>query len=140
MKKAIICDIDGTLALLEGRNPYNPKTVEHDLLNYPIANILNVYSKQNIIDVQIILVSGRYEKFKEQTNRWLKKHKIENYLLYMRPDNDRRKDVILKKEIYLNNIKGKFEVLFVLDDRDQVVRMWRKDLGLTCLQVEYGDF
>lgn len=28
----------------------------------------------------------------------------------------------------------------VIDDRNQVVDMWRKDLGLCCLQVDYGDF
>jgi hypothetical protein len=28
----------------------------------------------------------------------------------------------------------------VLDDRNQVVDMWRNDLGLTCLQVDWGDF
>lgn len=41
------------------------------------------------------------------------------------------------------NGRGPFEwdrVKFVLDDRNQVVDMWRKDLGLTCLQVDYGDF
>ncbi len=140
MKKAIICDIDGTLALLEGRDPFNPKTVERDLLNNPIANILHVYTSQKEFDLQIILVSGRYEKFKEQTERWLKKHNINNYLLFMRKNFDRRKDFILKKEIYEKNIKGQYDVLFVLDDRDQVVKMWRKELGLTCLQVEYGDF
>ena len=38
------------------------------------------------------------------------------------------------------NIAGKFNVDFVLDDRNQVVDMWRLDLGLACLQVYYGDF
>lgn len=140
MKKVIICDIDGTLALLGGRDPFSPETVENDLLNNPVANILHVYASQKLLEVQIILVSGRYEKYRVQTEKWLKKHKIQNYFLYMRGNNDRRKDFVLKREIYENHVKGKFDVLFVLDDRDQVVKMWRKELGLTCLQVAYGDF
>lgn len=140
MKKVIICDIDGTLALLGGRDPFSPETVENDLLNNPVANILHVYASQKLMEVQIILVSGRYEKYRVQTEKWLKKHKIQNYFLYMRGNNDRRKDFVLKREIYENHVKGKFDVLFVLDDRDQVVKMWRKELGLTCLQVAYGDF
>ena len=32
-----------------------------------------------------------------------------------------------------------FDVKFVLDDRDQVVEMWR-DMGLPCFQVAPGDF
>ena len=46
----------------------------------------------------------------------------------------------MKKEVYHKYIEGKYDVLFVLEDRDQAVAMWRKELGLTCLQVEYGDF
>lgn len=57
----------------------------------------------------------------------------------MRPENDYRKDTIIKREIYEKEILNKFNVLFVLDDRDCVVEQWR-DMGLTCLQVAEGDF
>ena len=46
----------------------------------------------------------------------------------------------IKKEIVDEHIKGKYFVKFVLDDRDQVVDMWRKEMGYACLQVNYGDF
>jgi hypothetical protein len=139
-RKAIICDLDGTLALTGNRDTYNPETVEDDLLNEPIAHILHVYSQQTEFPVQLILITGRFEKYREQTDRWLAKYGINYYILFMRRDTDFRKDIILKKEIYKRHIKDKYDVLFVLEDRDQVVRMWRKSLGLTCLQVEYGDF
>ena len=57
----------------------------------------------------------------------------------MRPEGNNEKDSIIKKRIYEDHIKGKFNVEFVLDDRNQVVEMWR-ELGLTCLQVAEGDF
>jgi hypothetical protein len=57
----------------------------------------------------------------------------------MRKSGDYRKDYEVKKEIYETYIKDKFNVLCVLDDRQSVVDMWRS-LGLTCLQVNYGDF
>jgi hypothetical protein len=41
--------------------------------------------------------------------------------------------------LYDTFVKDNYKVLLVLDDRDQVVRMWR-ELGLTCFQVDYGDF
>lgn len=140
MKKAIICDLDGTLALIGDRDPFNPDTVEEDVLNNPVANILEVYSHQELFEIQIVFVTGRFEKLRQQTENWLRKHNFENYILFMRKDDDFRKDVVYKKEIYLNHIKDKYDVLFVLEDRDQTVRMWRKELGLTCLQVEYGAF
>ena len=99
MEKAIICDLDGTLALLGGRNPFNPKSVESDLLNNPVANILHVYASQSQLPVEIIFVTGRFEKLKAQTETWLQKHNINKYQLYMRKNNDYRKDIILKKEI-----------------------------------------
>jgi hypothetical protein len=137
---AIICDIDGTLALLGDRNPYDASQAEQDELNHPIANILEVYSHQTLFDVQILLVSGREDKYRPQTERWLKLHDIRHKQLYMRQAGDFRKDTIVKREIYARYIQDKYHVIFVLDDRDQVVKMWRQELGLTCLQVEYGAF
>ncbi len=138
-KRAIICDIDGTLALLQSRNPYDPTSGE-DILNDPIANILEVYDNQKAFDVSLILISGREERYREHTIRWLEKYGITNYKkLFLRKNGDRRKDFVIKKEIYNNFIKNRYDVLFVLEDRDQVVKMWR-DEGITCLQVAYGDF
>lgn len=60
--------------------------------------------------------------------------------LYIRKAKDFRKDAIIKRELYEAHIKGRYDVLMVLDDRDQVVKMWRQELGLPCLQVDYGNF
>jgi hypothetical protein len=57
----------------------------------------------------------------------------------MRPKNDYRKDSLIKEEIYVNNIKNKYNVIAVYDDRDQVVKKWR-ELGIKCFQVDYGNF
>ena len=57
----------------------------------------------------------------------------------MRKDGDYRPDTVVKKEIYEREIKDKYEVLFAIDDRTQVVKTWR-ELGLTCLQCANGDF
>lgn len=57
----------------------------------------------------------------------------------MREDGDMTKDSTVKKNIYQNNISIRYSVELVLDDRQQVVNMWR-DIGLTCYQVAFGDF
>lgn len=137
---AIICDLDGTLALIGERDPFNPKSIADDQLNYPIANILEVYAHQTLYDIQLFFITGRFEKLRTQTERWLARHNIENYQLFMREDNDFRKDIVYKKEIYQHHIQDKYDVIFVLEDRDQTVKMWRNELQLTCLQVQYGTF
>ena len=137
--KAILCDIDGTLALLGERNRFDPTTGE-DLLNYPIAHILKVYDNQTVLPVKLILITGREDKFRSVTEAWLQKNEITHHThLYMRKTGDYRKDYVVKKELYENYIKETYEVLFVLEDRDRVVKMWRNE-GLTCLQVAYGNF
>jgi hypothetical protein len=56
----------------------------------------------------------------------------------MRKDKDYRQDYIVKQDILDKHI-DKSKVWVVLDDRDQVVQMWRRN-GLTCLQVSDGNF
>ena len=137
LPKAVICDLDGTLSLLNGRDPYNAVTCDNDLLNEPVAAALKMAKQQGY---QVILLSGREDKFREPTVRFLDKHQIGYDLLLMRTSNDFRKDNIIKRELFEGEIQGKYFVEFLLDDRNQVVDMWRKDLHLPCFQVNYGDF
>ncbi|MGB3468023.1 MAG: AAA family ATPase [Cyclobacteriaceae bacterium] len=134
---AIICDIDGTLAIIKDRSPFDAAKCENDLLNEPIAEIVKTYKEK---DTTVILLSGRQDQHRDQTVRWLETYSIPYDKLLMRKTGDNRKDAIIKKEITESEILGKFFVKFVLDDRDQVVEMWRKDIGFACLQVNYGDF
>ncbi len=133
--EAIICDVDGTLALFEG-SPYD-RDFSKDTLNSPVASTLERFASNGI---KIIIVSGRKNSALETTKKWLETNNVPCNEIYMpRSEKDWRKDFILKEEIYNEHIKGKNNIKFVLDDRDQVVRLWRR-LGLTCLQVADGDF
>lgn len=134
MKQAIICDIDGTLAVRGDRSPFDWKKVGEDTINPAVANVLEHYKL-----IEIIILSGRDSICRPETEEWLKRYNISYNQLHMREIGDIRKDTIVKEELYKNNIKNKFEVLFVLDDRDQVVALWRS-LGLACFQVNYGNF
>lgn len=134
--KAIICDIDGTLADMGKRIPYDFENVDKDEVKHATAEAVRVFHNAGY---RIILLSGREDSSKVKTISWLKKNDIPFHELYMRKTHDRRKDAIIKRELYENHVKNLYEVLLVLDDRDQVVKMWR-DLGLTCFQVDYGDF
>ena len=60
--------------------------------------------------------------------------------LLLRTDKDFRKDALIKREIYERHIADLYDVVMVFDDRDQVVAMWRDELGLTCFQVAPGAF
>ena len=133
---AVIFDIDGTIAHMNGkRGPFDWKKVGLDDPDEPMLQIIRVMSEE----YEIILVSGRDASCREETIEWLDKHGIKFDGLFMRPENDFRKDSIIKREIYESKIKDKYNVLIVFDDRDQVVETWR-ELGLKCAQVEPGKF
>ena len=137
LPKAIICDLDGTLSLLNGRDPYDASSADEDGLNAPVASVLAMAKAQGY---KVILLSGREQLYREPTERFLLKHQIAYDLLLMRTTNDYRKDNVIKKELFQQEIAGKYFIEFLLDDRNQVVDMWRKDLHLPCFQVNYGDF
>ena len=150
MQKASICDIDGTLSLKhDGRTWYDASTSDLDKPNKPVLALLRFIQEANWHglsseqDCQIIFVSGRQEKDREPTEKFLKKYMLHGYPLFMRETGDSKPDTIVKMNIYKENIKGKYEILFVLDDRNSekypVVGMWRI-LGLACFQVADGNF
>ena len=137
LPKAILCDLDGTLALMRDRNPYDATRCDEDDLNEPVAGVLRTFYGNGY---QILLISGREDSFHQPTVRFLEKHAIPYHHLWMRQTKDFRKDAIIKREIYDAEIAGKYFIEFVLDDRNQVVEMWRKELHLPCFQVNYGNF
>jgi predicted kinase len=137
LPKAIICDLDGTLALINDRSPFDASKCEQDLPNEPVVNMVKNYQK---LGYKILLLSGREDKFMPETKNWLDKYEISYDALWMRKEKDSRKDAIVKKEIFEAEIEPNFYIEVVLDDRDQVVDLWRNDLLLPCFQVFYGNF
>lgn len=143
---AVMCDIDGTLAdMKQGepgrRGPYDWNRVGEDELKRETAFVLErmAFNGEAHTGIRIILVSGRDGVCRPETEEWLKKMGVDYDHLFMREAGDMRKDSIVKAEIYEREIKDKFNIEFVLDDRQQVVDMWR-GLGLTCFQVAEGNF
>lgn len=139
LPEAIICDIDGTLAMMNGRSPYDRKRVGEDLLNLPVWKFINTIYNSSLCPY-IILLSGREDDCMDETKAWLSENDIPYDLLFMRKTGDHRKDAVIKKEIVEREILETYYIQYVLDDRDQVVDMWRKELKLACFQVNYGNF
>lgn len=131
----VICDIDGTLALHTSRSPYDETRVSTDEVNAEVATLVSSISR----DYRILYMTGRHEGCRVDTTNWLRAHGLPYGPVYMRPDGDSRKDWVVKAELFDKYVRDIENVKFVLDDRDQVVRMWRA-MGLTCLQVADGKF
>jgi len=149
-QNCIICDLDGTLAIIGDRSPYDASNCHIvDDINIAVRDLLQSYFNASPIKLhKIFFLSGRDEKYRESTEKFLQKYFATNdevklldfSELYMRPNGDSRKDSIIKKELFEKYIEPDNNVLFWLDDRNQVVDMVRKELRIPCFQVNYGDF
>ena len=135
---AIICDIDGTVALRTGRSPFDYSKIKEDIFDPRMKEVLKFFEKNG---VEILFVSGRESKdnCEVDTLDWLCDNDFPHAKLIMRKFGDHRNDAVAKKEIYDQYIKDNYNVLCVFDDRDRVVEMWRNE-GLLCNQVYYGEF
>jgi predicted kinase len=141
LEKVAIIDIDGTVCEKNNRSPFDWKKVGEDTPRKNIISIVETLARE----YKIIFMSGRDECCYKETHDWILTYfsrqvsKFENHELHMRPKDDMRKDVIIKKELYEKYVEGKYYVVGVLDDRDQTVNGWRS-IGLDCLQVAEGQF
>lgn len=133
----VIFDVDGTLAKMVDRGPFQWDRVGEDKVNLPIAELARTLHQAGR---KIVIMTGRDGSCLELTEKWLQQYEITYDAIFIRPAGNFEKDAIIKKQLFEENIRGKYYVDFVVDDRNQVVDMWRKELGITCLQVDYGDF
>lgn len=130
--KAWIFDMDGTLALFEGlRGPFEWSKVGGDL---PHVHVLNLLLMLQDLDFKIIITSARDSVCRAETIEWLERHGVRFENLFMRPMADRRKDYIVKNELFNDKIRDNYNICGVVDDRLQVCRLWY-DLGLPVFRV-----
>lgn len=137
LKKALLIDVDGTVALRNTRNPFDWSRISEDLPNLQVIDIVKRLASTGL---ELIFITGREQRLHETTSVWLAKHVGTPFTLFCRTDKDLRRDEIIKREIFEKEILGKYEIVAVFDDRNRVVEMWRNQLALTCMQVGNGDF
>ena len=156
MKKIVIFDLDGTLAIINkrrikagsptGDKPqknkmdwdvfHDPSNIALDEPNVPVIKMAQLFAEDGFL---IVIFSGRSIKTGHTTRAWLTRNRVPFHKLVMRddkrhfmPDNELKKQ-FLDEHVDIN------DVFMVVDDRQQVVDMWRS-LGLTVFQVAEGNF
>jgi hypothetical protein len=145
MKHYVIVDIDGTLTKVGARveclkadppdwDGFYSRCSEDE----PVPEILDLI--KTIQDTNtIVLCSGRRESCRGDTMEWMEKHGIEFDAMLLRKDGDFRHDTIVKPEMLEAAKIPLDKILYVLEDRNAMVKKWR-EMGLICLQVAEGNF
>jgi len=144
-KKIVICDIDGTVSDVDHRLKYIKGegkkdwdsffgAMNQDTLREGVAQLLSLTYK----DHPVVMVTGRPSSYREQTEAWLKKYKIDYRRLLMRKAGDYRPDYIVKEEILLKHF-NKDEIEVAIDDRQQILVVWRRN-KINVIDVGQGDY
>lgn len=138
LPQAWIVDFDGTLAIQRSRSPYDWRQANTDEPNRAVVVAVQALAAHPDVSA-IIAISGREERARAITAKWLNDSGVPYDELLMRTDGDYRSDDVLKEEIFRQQIQHRYSVVGVIDDRDKVVKMWHR-IGLVCFQVAEGNF
>ena len=134
-KDCIIVDMDSTLCVNLTKRPfYTDDWADKCLYDTPLIGPISIVRAQKMTGTcDIIIITGRREEGRTQTEEWLKTYNVPYNRLYMRGTNDITKRDAFKEKILKTFILPKYNVLFAIDDDDKCVKMFRNN-GLICLQ------
>lgn len=145
MKPAVIFDIDGTLADNSHRVHYiqgTPKNWHAYNANMhldepiePTCRLLRACATR----YDIILMTGREDQYQGVTEDWLREQWLPFMCLFMRPTGHHGPDHHMKLGWLARARSEGYEPFMVVEDRSQVVAMWRA-AGLVCLQCAEGNY
>ena len=131
LPKAVIVDIDGTLAHMNGRSAFAWDRVGEDDVDDEVRDVVAGLKASGY---KVIVMSGRDGVCRDITVDWMKEMGIQYDEFFIRTAGDMRNDGIIKAELFWNNVADRYNVKMVIDDRPQVLRMWRS-LGLKTMAM-----
>ena len=148
MQSAIIFDMDGTLA--------NVSSIRHHLTTFdatkrrvikhfdafhaasvdvpPNASVVNHAQVAHMLGHAVIIVTARKAMWRNHTAMWLAINGVPSDALFMRADDDNRKDFDVKADI-LDAIEHTWNVIHAVDDNPSVIALW-ESRGIPTTVVE----
>jgi hypothetical protein len=135
----VIVDIDGTIAdvrhrlhHIRGPEEKNWKAFFDEMdrdepISERLKQVQNLSSRH-----RILIVTGRPEHYRQQTEQWLHRYRVPYEKLYMRKSGDHRPDYEAK-QIVLDEIDPR-QIVLAIDDRPPVCDMWERH-GIKCERV-----
>lgn len=142
----VIFDVDGTLMDIEHRRHFvvqKPKDFdafrEATKDDTPKHEIFAIAKALQAAGHRIIISSGRNKSQMDITVDQLTSQGLQFDAIFMRSNSDFRPDFEVKQEMLTKMKAQGFNPTMAVDDRQQVVDMWRAN-GITVLQVDEGNF
>ena len=137
----LLVDLDGTLCDTSHRSPYDFSRLGDDGVNNHVLDVVACWSAgggagpwSDKSTTSVVLMSGRDEEYREATEAWLDRHYVPYDALFMRSRGDRRRDSVVKLELFDRYVRGTYNVVAAIDDRLRVCQTWR-NLGIPVFRV-----
>lgn len=140
-RPVVVVDMDGTIADASRREAKFLRRKKKDWPGFfrdmekdpPIKEILaRVHELADKHD--IVILTGRPEKYRPQTESWLKEHKVKPVEVLMRRTGDTRPDFEAKSEL-MRDLLDRRKVRMALDDREPVCAQYAA-LGVKCIVIQ----
>ena len=129
LPKAIIVDVDGTVARKSpDRGFFDWSKVGKDIPRDLIINMVQWF-REYPHNYKIVVLSGRDSICRQETYSWLLSNGVYCDQLFMREEGDKRKDTIIKEELFWKYVAPNCNVVGVIDDRPCMIRLWY-ELGI----------
>ena len=127
--------MDSTLCVNLTRRPfYTDDWADKCLYDSPLIGPISIVRAQKMTGTcDVIILTGRREEGRAQTEEWLKTYNVPYDRLFMRGESDFTKSDTFKEKILETFILPKYNVLFAIDDDNKCVKMFRRN-GIICLQ------
>ena len=141
-RNAVIFDMDGTLANVSSiRHHLIPvdhhkdfEAFHRESVNVPANSFVSNHATMaHLLGNAVIIVTARKQKWARHTAMWLAMHGIPSDAMFMRANNDHRKDYLVKKDI-LDAIRCTWNVIHAVDDNPSIVRLWEEE-NIPCTVV-----
>lgn len=129
--KAVLVDLDNTLALIGDRDPMHGHLCHTDTLCEATALVLNALT--HVEGLRFVILTGRNETAREATATWLA-DRIYFDRLIMRDPSDWRPAAEYKTAMLDEKVLPYFDVILALDDDPDVIAAYR-ERGLVAWQV-----
>lgn len=142
---AVIFDVDGTLASTQWRDPMVRGPLK-DWKNYHagmskdsgIYSTIRAARRAHARGEKVILLTLRPERYRPVIEKWMEEHQVPFDELYLRPEGDFRRGREVKRSIYKEQIKPRFNVRMAFDDFSEILSMWKEEKVPTTKVIDPG--
>ena len=119
---AVIFDIDNTILYHTNRSPFNWSDLSGDKLISGMDYLIDMF---NFYDYYIIIITGRPELVRPQTEKWLTENGIIYDSLIMKPEQFEKGFIFKQRELV--RLLENYDVKFAFDDDQKCANMYKEN-------------